>query len=116
MPLLLPMPMALYQSAPLRRIVGTLAKVSTLLIRVGHPNRPLTAGYGGRGRGVPRLPSTDWIRAVSSPHTKAPAPRRIWMSKVNEVSAMFEPSRPARWASRIAFRRRVTASGYSARQ
>ena len=41
---------------------------------VGLPNRPLTAGNGGRGRGMPRRPSMLWIRAVSSPQTKAPAP------------------------------------------
>ena len=115
-PLLLPMPIPAYHSAPLRRIVGTLAKVSTLLISVGQSNRPSTAGYGGRGRGVPRLPSTDAISAVSSPHTKAPAPRRIWTSKLNEVSAMPAPRNPARCAFRIAVRRRATASGYSARQ
>ena len=33
--------------APLRRIVGTTAIVSTLLIIVGHPNKPIKAGKGG---------------------------------------------------------------------
>ena len=115
-PLLLPMPYSEYHSGPLRRIVGTLAYDSTLLIRVGQSNRPETAGYGGRGRGVPRRPSIDAISAVSSPQTKAPAPRRIWTSKLNEVSAMPAPRNPAFCARRIAVRSRATASGYSARQ
>ena len=66
-----------YQSAPLTIICATLAKVSTLLMLVGLPHRPLTAGKGGRGRGIPRLPSIEAIRAVSSPQTKAPAPSLI---------------------------------------
>ena len=32
------------------------------------------AGKGGLSRGMPRLPSMDAMRAVSSPQTKAPAP------------------------------------------
>src|ERR1035441_7524788 len=45
-PLLLPVPMAAYQSAPLRMIGGMFARVSTLLISVGQPQRPLSAGKG----------------------------------------------------------------------
>ena len=45
------------------------------------PQAGLTAGKGGRGRGSPRLPSIEAIRAVSSPHTKAPAPWRTSRSK-----------------------------------
>ena len=75
MPLLVLVPTA---AEPLgaagRPAVGRLASVSTLLMIVGLPNRPLTAGNGGRGRGMPRRPSMLWIRAVSSPHTNAPAP------------------------------------------
>ena len=41
------------------------------------PRPPFTAGKGGRGRGIPRLPSMEFSRAVSSPQTKAPAPRRM---------------------------------------
>ena len=37
-------PIAAYQAPPSRRIVGTAAKVSTLLIRVGAPHRPAWAG------------------------------------------------------------------------
>ena len=54
-----------------------LAKVSTLLISVGQPHRPLSAGNGGRGRGWPRRPSIEAMSAVSSPQTNAPAPMRI---------------------------------------
>src|ERR1035441_9686784 len=85
-PLLLPVPMAAYQSAPLRKIGGMFARVSTLLISVGQPQRPLSAGEGGRGRGgqpqrlfsagkggrvrgVPRFPSIEAMRAFSSPQT-----------------------------------------------
>src|SRR5450759_1155124 len=53
-PLLFPTPIPAYHSEPLRRIAPTLANVSTLLMRVGQSHRPWTAGYGGRGRGVPR--------------------------------------------------------------
>ena len=49
-----------------------LARVSTLLSTVGMPWRPATAGYGGRGRGIPRPPSMLARMAVSSPQTKAP--------------------------------------------
>ena len=73
-PLLLAVPRRLKACAPLRTIHGTLAKVSTLLMLVGHSQRPLTAGNGGRIRGMPRRPSIEAMRAVSSPHTKAPAP------------------------------------------
>ena len=92
------------------------AKVSTLLISVGRPRRPDTAGYGGRGRGVPRPPSIDAISAVSSPHTNAPAPSRTSTSNENWVSITDGPRYPCFAASRIALRSRDTASGYSARQ
>jgi len=115
-PLLVSVPIRAYQSPPLRMIGAMLAKVSTLLIRVGLRHSPETAGYGGRGRGVPRPPWTEAISAVSSPHTNAPAPRRssTWNSK--GVSAMPAPSSPARPARRMAVLSRATARGYSARQ
>src|SRR5579864_4580611 len=84
-PLLFSVPIFANHSAPLRIIDGTLAKVSTLLIRVGQSHKPLSAGNGGRGRGVPRLPSTDAISAVSSPQTKAPAPMRISTWKLKQI-------------------------------
>ena len=46
---------------------GTFISVSTLLITVGHANRPSTAGNGGRSRGWPRRPSSEFNSAVSSP-------------------------------------------------
>ncbi len=54
-------------SAPPSRICGTLANVSALLMTVGPPHNPTTAGNGGRIRGMPRLPSSDSISADSSP-------------------------------------------------
>ena len=61
-------------SAPFLRMYGTHARVSTLLTIVGLPQSPLTAGNGGLGLGIPRLPSIELRRAVSSPQTNAPAP------------------------------------------
>ncbi len=71
-----------------------LAKVSTLLITVGFCHSPDTAGNGGRGTGMPRLPSIEASSAVSSPQTNAPAPSRISMSKSNPVPRMSLPSSP----------------------
>ena len=56
-------------------ITGTVAMVQTLLIWVGAAYRPWIGGNGGRGRGWPRLPSSDSSKAVSSPQMYAPAPR-----------------------------------------
>src|SRR5580765_4451651 len=64
-PLLFSVPTPANHSAPLRIMGATLANVSTLLISVGLFHKPLSAGNGGRGRGVPRLPSTEAISAVS---------------------------------------------------
>ena len=36
--------------------------------------KPASAGKGGFKVGSPRFPSIEWISAVSSPHTNAPAP------------------------------------------
>src|SRR6478672_2045657 len=57
----------LYQSAPFIRIGAAASSVSTLLIVVGIPKTPATAGNGGLIRGLPRRPSSEFIRAVSSP-------------------------------------------------
>ena len=64
------------------------------------PQTRETAGYGGRGRGVPRLPSIEAINAVSSPQTNAPAPSRISISKLNGVPQILLPRKPLRLASR----------------
>jgi hypothetical protein len=47
--------------------MGTEAKVMTLLMTVGWPNRPLIAGSGGLKRIWPRLPSRLSSSEVSSP-------------------------------------------------
>src|ERR1700684_1720956 len=54
-------------AAPLRRMVGTDAKLWVLLMVVGLPNKPKLAGNGGLKRGLPGLPSSDSSNAVSSP-------------------------------------------------
>src|SRR5207244_10515591 len=83
---------ALYQAAPRLMMGGTAASVSTLLIVVGSPNNPAAAGNGGLIRGLPRLPSIEFIRAVSSPQMYAPAPRCRWI--------LMSPNTPAAFASR----------------
>src|ERR1700722_7506816 len=54
-------------AAPLRRMVGTVAKLWVLLMVVGLPNKPKFAGNGGLKRGLPGFPSRDSSSAVSSP-------------------------------------------------
>ena len=60
--------------APLIRIVGSTAIVSTLFTIVGHPYNPTRAGNGGFSLGCPFFPSKLSNKAVSSPHIYAPAP------------------------------------------
>jgi len=108
-------PILVNQSAPLVRMTGMFAHVSTLLMMVGFSQRPDCAGNGGFGVGIPRFPSMERSRAVSSPQTKAPAPRRISMSKSNPEPRMFLPRSPYSRAWFMAILRRSTASGYSAR-
>src|SRR4030042_6531981 len=93
-PLLFSVPNSAYLSPPFLIIQDTEARVSTLLMLVGFPHNPSLAGNGGRGLGIPRLPSIDAIRAVSSPHTKAPAPCLILISKSQSVSNMPFPRKP----------------------
>src|ERR1035437_1572617 len=76
---LLALPVSVSQAGPLEPIDAVLYQVSTLLMLVGLPYRPFCAGKGGRGRGRPDWFSNDAMRAVSSPHTKEPAPSTIWM-------------------------------------
>ena len=75
MPVLFSVPIDAYQSAPRSTIGGSDESVSTLLMSVGAPYRPATAGKGGLRRGWPRLPSRLSRSAVSSPQMYAPAPR-----------------------------------------
>ncbi len=53
--------------APLSRMIGTEARVITLLITVGLPKSPWIAGSGGLKRTWPRLLSKDSRSEVSSP-------------------------------------------------
>ncbi len=114
-PLVSAVPILLNQSAPLEIITGIFASVSTLLITVGLSQRPFTAGKGGRGRGMPLLPSIEASKAVSSPHTKAPAPSLNSISKSKSLFSIFSPSSPYSRAASIAVSSRLIASGYSAR-
>src|SRR5687767_8483231 len=99
----------LYQSAPFIRIGIAAISVSTLLIVVGMPNTPDTAGNGGLMRGLPRLPSREFIRAVSSPQMYAPAPLCTHTSTRLPEPMAFLPMTPARRASSQA--RSMTSSG-----
>src|SRR5215211_6412156 len=85
----------LYHAAPLMMISGTAARVSTLLIVVGWPNTPDTAGNGGLMRGFPRWPSSEFISAVSSPQMYAPAPLCTYMSSRFPVPIALAPRIPA---------------------
>ena len=114
-PLLFSVPIALYHWLPLSMIRGTLANVSTLFIFVGLPRYPLTAGNGGRGRGIPLLPSIDAIRAVSSPQTNAPAPSRISISNEKPLPRILSPKRPFWRTHSSAAIVLLTARGYSVR-
>ncbi len=67
MPLDFSVPIEENHAAPKRRMLGTEAIDSTLLITVGQAYRPATAGNGGRSRGWPRRPSRESSSAVSSP-------------------------------------------------
>jgi hypothetical protein len=70
---------------------------------------PDCAGNGGRGLGVPRLPETELINAVSSPQTNAPAPRRRSILKLNGVLHNICPSKPSFSACLMAIFNRLIA-------
>ena len=108
-------PCFLKAAAPWLRISGTVASVSTLLMTVGLPHNPDSAGNGGLGDGMPRRPSIEAMSAVSSPHTNAPAPSMTFRQKRMPVPMQLSPRMPAAVASATALRTRFTASGYSAR-
>ena len=82
---------------------------------VGLPQRPETAGKGGRVRGMPRRPSMDAIKAVSSPQTKAPAPSLTLRWNDHPEPSTSSPRMPRSLAVLMAMPSRLTASGYSAR-
>ena len=108
-------PYFLNSSTPSRRMNGTVASVSTLFRTVGFCHRPETAGKGGRGRGIPRLPMIEFRRAVSSPQTNAPAPRRTCAWKLNPEPRMLSPRSPCSSMVAIMLLTCSTARGYSAR-
>src|ERR671925_154119 len=89
----------LYHSAPLLRMCGTATSVSTLLIVVGWPKTPATAGNGGLMRGLPRRPSREFMSAVSSPQMYAPAPLCTQTLTVFPVPIAFLPITPPASAS-----------------
>src|SRR5208337_832001 len=70
-PALLALPISVNHAGPLVTMGGMLYQVSTLLMLLGLPHRPLCAGNGGRGRGRPASPSSEAMSAVSSPQTNA---------------------------------------------
>ena len=112
-PLLPSVPICENQSAPFLMICGTLAQVSTLFILVGLPQSPLRTGKGGRCLGIPLFPSIEAISAVSSPHTKAPEPLAIFISKLNPEPNIFSPRIPISFACFKAIPIFSTARGYS---
>src|SRR5258708_35040909 len=73
-PLLFSVPIAAKAAGPLRRIHGTQAKVSTLLMSVGMSQRPLTAGYGGAEGGMARSPRVSTPTPPSPPPHQPPPP------------------------------------------
>ena len=103
-----------YHLLPFKIIFVIFAYVSTLFIRVGFINSPAFAGNGGFKRGLPLFPSIDSSRAVSSPHTNAPAPSLTSKSNSKFVSNIFLPSIPYSFAWSIAVWNLCTAIGYSA--
>src|SRR5271168_975298 len=106
-------PCDLYQSTPRKRMGGTLAKVSTLLITVGLFHRPCCTGNGGLLRGSARLPSIASSNAVSSPQIYPPGLTNISRSKLNSLPSTFGPSSPARTQRRISSWSIFSWSSYS---
>src|SRR4030043_234430 len=110
-PLLPSVPIPLNQSAPLLIIRGTVAYVLTLFREVGFSQSPEATDRGGLTRGIPLLPSIEYIRALPSPQTKAPAPCIISTSKLNSLPMILLPSSLRSLACAIAIRSRFTARG-----
>src|SRR5260370_1690709 len=88
-----------YASPPSRIIDGTALSVSTLLIIVGHPYNPTTAGNGGLIRGYPRLPPSDSLSPHSPPHSYPPPPLSTPKSKSNPLPRLSFPQSPAAYPS-----------------
>src|SRR5580765_5309390 len=86
-------------AGPLRKMVGTDAKLRVLLMGVGAPYSPKFAGEGGLKRVLPVLPSSESRSAVSSPHMSAPAARKVYRPKSLPEPCTFLPRRAAPYAS-----------------
>merc|ERR1719491_1515329 len=114
-PLLFGLPKLWNQAAPLRRIIGDTAMVSTLVTVEGQPNSPTPAGNGGLRRGFPCRPSRLSISAVSSPQMYAPAPRWRYTSKSYPDPQAFLPINPAAYASWMASSITTASLKYSPR-
>ncbi len=95
-PLDFSVPIFANHAPPSTIILDAQQNVSTLFTDVGMPMKPRCAGKGGLLRGSPLFPSADSIRADSSPHTYAPAPIWIFMSKLKPfLPPAFLPSTPS---------------------
>src|SRR5271155_1835348 len=106
-------PCDLYQSTPRKRMGGTFANVSTLLMTVGLFHNPCCTGNGGLLRGSARLPSIASSSAVSSPQIYPPGLTNISRSKLNSLPSTCAPSSPARAQRRISSCRIFSWSSYS---
>src|SRR5664279_5528968 len=73
---------SLNQSEPFSTICEIQHNVSTLFTTVGLPNSPLIAGNGGLVRGIARLPSSEFNKAVSSPQIYRPALEWTFISRL----------------------------------
>ncbi|MBA7678163.1 hypothetical protein ES703_86435 [subsurface metagenome] len=108
-------PVTVNHSTPFLIIGGMKASVLTLLTTVGFPKSPSVVMRGGRGRGVPGLPSMEAAMAVASPQTKAPDPWKSIISKLKSLPRIRLPVSLSFFACFRAILTRSTASGYSAR-
>src|SRR6202140_5345545 len=70
-PALFGLPVSVNHAGPRVTMGAMLYQVSTLLMLVGFPHNPFCAGKGGRGRGLRASPSSDAIKAGSSPQPNA---------------------------------------------
>ena len=87
-PLLFSVPMPANHSPPLRMIGGDVGEGLHVVDERGVAPKPFLArDRAAAVAACPRLPSIDAISAVSSPQTKAPAPIRISMRKLNARAA-----------------------------
>jgi hypothetical protein len=112
-PLPFSVPIALNHSLPLFIISGIFAQVSTLFSTVGIPHKPFSVECMYFALGSPTFPSIEAMRAVDSPHTKAPPPLTILILKLIPLPNMSVPRKPCLRASSIALCIFLRASSYS---